>query len=334
MIGQRTEIWKKDEYSYPAAYGFIPLMVSYVHEDRKIRPAMIVVPGGAYRYASPSEGDIVARQFYSAGYNVFVLAYTVNYLGDAPLGLQPLRDISRTVRIIRLHAEECRIDPSKIVVCGFSAGGHLCASLCVHYKDIDDCRPEYDAVSNRPDAAILAYPVINSGKYANRESFLALLGEKASEKDLEYMSLENHVTEDTPPCFLWQTATDDSVPVENSCLFARACKKAGVPYAHHIFTDGVHGMSVANEAWLEGKNRDSYTLEQIVKLADAIQNGETGYPPEKGSEILRERGLSGEPREKWSPEMKEWLRTVLPEVGMWPEMARRWLERILDTAAE
>ena len=73
--------------------------------------------------------------------------------------------------------------------------------------------------------------------------------------------------------------------------------------------------------------------EQIVKLADAIQNGETGYPPENGSEILRERGLSGEPREKWSPEMKEWLRTVLPEVGMWPEMARRWLERILDTAA-
>ena len=64
----------------------------------------------------------------------------------------------------------------------FSAGGHLCASLCVHYKDIDDCRPEYDAVSNRPDAAILAYPVINSGKYANRESFLALLGEKASRK--------------------------------------------------------------------------------------------------------------------------------------------------------
>ena len=116
MIGQRTEIWKKDEYSYPAAYGFIPLMVSYVHEDRKIRPAMIVVPGGAYRYASPSEGDIVARQFYSAGYNVFVLAYTVNYLGDEPLGLQPLRDISRTVRIIRLHAEECRIDHSKIVV--------------------------------------------------------------------------------------------------------------------------------------------------------------------------------------------------------------------------
>ena len=84
MIGQRVEIWKKEEYSYADAYDFIPLLVSYIHEDKKIRPAMLVVPGGAYRYASPSEGDVVARWFYKAGYNVFVLAYTVNYL-DEPL---------------------------------------------------------------------------------------------------------------------------------------------------------------------------------------------------------------------------------------------------------
>ena len=253
MIGEKTAIWKEGEYSYPAAYGFVPFIVSYMHEDDKIRPAMLVAPGGAYRYASPYEGNLPALEFYRAGYNVFVLAYTVNHLDelDAPLGMQPLQDISRAVRVIRAHSAQCKIDPLKIAVCGFSAGGHLCASLCVHYEDIKDPDPEYGEVSNRPDAAVLCYPVITSGEYANRESFRALLGADPDEKDLEYMSLEKHVTEDTPPCFLWQTATDASVPVENSYLFAGACRKAGVPYAHHVFSDGVHGMSVATPEWLD-----------------------------------------------------------------------------------
>ena len=202
MIGQRVEIWREDEYAYPAAWGFIPVMVTYLHEDTDVHPAMLVVPGGAYRYVSPSEGDVVARRFYEKNYNVFVLAYTVNYF-DEPLRMQPLNDISRAVRIIRTHAEKLHIDPKKLAVCGFSAGGHLCAGLCVHYKDISDPRPEFAGVSNRPDAAVLSYPVITSGEYANRESFLALLGKDASEEDLEYMSLEKQVTEDTPPCFLF-----------------------------------------------------------------------------------------------------------------------------------
>ncbi|HJD04565.1 MAG TPA: alpha/beta hydrolase [Candidatus Mediterraneibacter caccogallinarum] len=326
MIGQRVEIWREDEYAYPAAWGFIPVMVTYLHEDTDVHPAMLVVPGGAYRYVSPSEGDVVARRFYEKNYNVFVLAYTVNYF-DEPLRMQPLNDISRAVRIIRTHAEKLHIDPKKLAVCGFSAGGHLCASLCVHYKDISDPRPEFAGVSNRPDAAVLSYPVITSGEYANRESFLALLGKDASEEDLEYMSLEKQVTEDTPPCFLWQTATDRSVPVENSCLFAEALRKCGVPYAHHIFSDGVHGMSVASEEWLEGKYRDTYTLEQIKKLAAAVREGKTDYPPEKADEILREFGLDGNRPDKWTPEEKERLRGILPEVGVWPELAEKWLER-------
>ena len=78
MIGRRTEIWREWEYSYPAAYGFRPIIVSYIHEDKKVRPCMLVVPGGGYRYVSSTEADPVARTFYAAGYNVFVLAYTVN----------------------------------------------------------------------------------------------------------------------------------------------------------------------------------------------------------------------------------------------------------------
>ena len=183
-------------------------------------------------------------------------------------------DIARTVRILRYHAGACHIDPARVVVCGFSAGAHLCASLCVHYPDISDPDPKYENISARPDAAVLSYPVITSGKYAHRDSFLALLGPDADKKELEYMSLEDHVTDDMPPCFLWQTATDDSVPVENSYLFALACRKAGVPFAHHVFSDGIHGMSVATEEWLEGCYGESYTLEQIDRLISAIERGE------------------------------------------------------------
>ena len=329
MRGEKIFLWQDGEYHYPAAYGFVPFMISYIHEDKEIHPAMIVVPGGAYRYASPSEGHLPAEEFYRAGYNVFVLTYTVNYL-DEPLKLQPLMDIARTVRILRYHAGACRIDPARVVVCGFSAGAHLCASLCVHYPDISDPDPKYENISARPDAAVLSYPVITSGKYAHRDSFLALLGPDADKKELEYMSLEDHVTDDMPPCFLWQTATDDSVPVENSYLFALACRKAGVPFAHHVFSDGIHGMSVATEEWLEGCYGESYTLEQIDRLISAIERGETPYPKEKADEIRTAFSAKRDGGKKWDPEIKSWLKGLLEEVGMWTKMAEKWLEGELN----
>ena len=332
MIGEKTAIWKEGEYCYPAAYGFVPFIVSYIHEDEEVRPGMLVAPGGAYRYASPYEGNLPALEFYRAGYNVFVLAYTVNHLDEleAPLELQPLNDISRALRIIRGNSVRYHIDPLKIAVCGFSAGGHLCASLCVHHEDIKDPDPECDEVSNRPDAALLCYPVITSGEYANRESFRALLGEEPEEAELAYMSLENHVTDDMPPCFLWQTATDDSVPVENSYLFAMACRKAGVPFAHHVFSEGIHGMSIATEEWLEGCYGESYTLEQIDRLILAIEQGKTPWPKEKADEIRKDFSGKRDGGKKWDPEIKAWLKGLLDEVGIWTELAVKWLRGELN----
>lgn len=170
------------EYHYPEAYGVTPFMVGYIHEGRKNMPAVLVVPGGAYRHVAPSESDIPAEEFYNLGYNVFVLVYTVNYL-DTPLKMQPLNDISRAVRIMRKHCGQFGVDPEKIAVCGFSAGGHLCASLCVHWRDVRDPLEDYRDTENRPDAALLCYPVITSGKYANRNSFCALLGAKPDEEE-------------------------------------------------------------------------------------------------------------------------------------------------------
>ena len=245
MIGERIELWHKEEYHYPAAHGFIPIMVSYIHEDELMHPAMLVVPGGGYRLVSPSEAHLVAMEFYQAGYNVFVLEYTVNPLDEAPLKLQPLNDISRAMRMIRFRAEQLHVLSDRIVVCGFSAGGHLCASLCVHGADIEDPDEKYQKFSNKPDAAVLSYPVITTGKYTHKDSFVALYGKNPTRKELEYMSIEKHVTKEMPPCFIWQTATDGTVPVQNSYLLAQKCLEEGVPFAHHVFSEGVHGMSVA-----------------------------------------------------------------------------------------
>ena len=271
MRSERIDIWEQEEYSYPAAFGFRPNLRTYLHEDSRVRPCVLVIPGGGYRMAAPSEAEIVAKCFYEKGYHTFVGTYTNNLLGLAPLKLLPLHEISRMVRLIRSRAQEYRIHPEQIVVCGFSAGAHLCGSLCVHWQDVEDSR--YAGVSNRPDGAILSYPVITSGPFAHRDSFTALLGDHPSDEELDYMSLEKQVTGRTPPVFLWQTVTDETVPVENSYLMAEALRKAGIPFEHHVFPKGAHGLSLSNQDWAERRFGEPYTMEQLVCIAAAARDG-------------------------------------------------------------
>lgn len=237
----------KGEYQYPRAGEFLPNITTYLHEDDEIRPAMLVVPGGGYAIVSPTEGEIVAKRFFEAGYQAFVLTYTTNVFKLEPLHRQPLEDISRAVRCIRKNAEEWHVQSDRIVCCGFSAGAHLVGSLAVHYKEQEAEQEPWKGISNRPDAVILCYPVITSGEKAHRESFEFLLGQDASEKQLAWASLENHVTADTPPAFLWHTITDELVPVENSILYAKACHKAGVSCELHLF--------MGRKAWYESCHR-------------------------------------------------------------------------------
>ena len=327
MIEESVKIWKAEEYTYPLGCGFIPTLISYTHEDEIARPCVLVVPGGGYCVVSPTEGFVVAKSFYEEGFNVFVLTYTTNLLMMEPLKLQPLQDLSRAVRLIRKEADKYRINPNQLAVCGFSAGGHLSGSLCVHFEDIKDSDSEYDAISNRPNASILSYPVITSGEYAHKGSFEALYGKEAEEEDLAYMSLEKQVKESTPPCFLWQTETDETVPVENSYLFAKACRNAGVPYALHIFSEGQHGLSIANESWLEEDFGYPYTLEQTFQLIEKIKTGELGIPNEIGDQISEQLGLSGTSKGMRDAGEKERLCSILQEVGSWFDMANRWLRK-------
>ena len=154
----------------------------------------------------------------------------------------------------------------------------------------------YQTASAKPNAVILSYPVITSGDCAHRGSFTALLGADASEEELEYMSLEKQVTEDMPPCFLWQTATDELVPVQNSFLFAQALQEKKIPYAFHVFSKGKHGLSLADEAWANEEFGEPYTLEQTFALGQAVNDGTFPVPEEA---------------KQWPELADEWIRTTL-----------------------
>lgn len=317
MKTESYKIWEPGEYSYDHAFGFVPNITSYIHEDDVKRPCILVVPGGGYCVVSPSEGELVALKFYEKGYQTFVLTYTINFLQSVPLKLQPLKDISRAVRYIRRNAETFGVIADELTVCGFSAGGHLCGSLCVHYGDIQDESAEYSGISNRPDSAILSYPVITSREQAHRGSFIALLGEDASAEDLEYMSLEKQVTENTPPCFLWATATDETVPVENSEMYVRACREKGVPCAFHMFTKGIHGLSLADDDWANGVHMSPYTEEQLVCVMRKVKSGEAAVPERV--------------RAEWEEQEKRHaghVRAPEPEVAVWPELADAFIKNL------
>lgn len=213
----------------------------YLQEDHdrllhhKVRPALVLCAGGAYRWQSPREEDPVALTFSAMGYNVFIVTYSV---GEKASGGRPLRELARTVQTVRERAEEFHIDPHKVAVMGFSAGGHLACSLGVLWKELNL------GERTRPDALILGYPVITTGEFAHRESVEWVTG--GDPGAMELFSLENHVTGDMPPTFVWHCTGDESVPVENTLLLVNAMQRAGVAYECHLFPGGAHGISMCS----------------------------------------------------------------------------------------
>ena len=204
-------------------------------------PCVIVCPGGGYRFTSDREAEPVALRYAAMGYSAAVLRYST---GGVKFPIQ-LCELSLAVAFLR-RREEFHVEPQKIAVCGFSAGGHLAGSLCNLWNLplLRDLLPLKEG-ENKPDAAILSYPVISSGKYAHKGSFANLLGEGTPEPVKALLSLENSVNEKNPPCFLWHTAEDGSVPVENSLLYAMALRDKRVRMELHIYPEGPHGLSLA-----------------------------------------------------------------------------------------
>lgn len=331
MRKETIKLFDRSEYTFPVKGKFIPTLTSYIHdENENERPAIIIVPGGCYRAVSATEGEIVAEEFYDKGYNSFVITYTTNLLMDIPLEFQPMKDLSRAVVLVR-SIEDYHVRKKSIAICGFSAGGHLTASLGVHFADeVLVEHGKYAGISNRPDAIILCYPVISMiGEYVHRESVETLLGKKPSDAMLDYMSPDRHVTKYTPPAFIWHTVTDSGVPVENSALFARACRSNGVPFEYHVFGNGDHGMSVGNTKLADGEFNGFYTMEQTFEdLQYQVDNGIPLISPFDVLGNLHEGIKIRElPREEI---MKTVPRGVADEeIALWPVLADLWLKKVL-----
>lgn len=231
----------------PTSNGYMPTLKTYIidklESDRQ-RPAIIVFPGGGYAHLSARESERIALNYNAAGFQAFVLNYCV-----APhKHPDPILDAAAAIKTVRENADKWNINPDWISIIGFSAGGHLAASISVHWDNPDIfTEDEIKSALHKPNATILSYPVITSGSHAHRGSFISLLGEDAPESALEMMALEKHVKESTPPTFLWHTYEDGAVPVENTLLYATALSKYKIPCEVHIYPVGHHGMSLVSD---------------------------------------------------------------------------------------
>jgi len=219
-----------------------PRLMPYLVPGEGMRACIVVCPGGGYGGRAAHEGEPVARWLNTLGVSACVLDYRVRpYRHPVPLG-----DAQRAIRMVRHRAGEWRVDPKRVGILGFSAGGHLAASAATIFDGgKPDAADPIDRLSCRPDAAILCYPVITFAEHGHRGSMQNLLGPEPDPALREAMSLETRVTDRTPPVFLWHTSDDPVVPVENSLLFAMALRKHKVPFELHVFPHGPHGMGLA-----------------------------------------------------------------------------------------
>lgn len=210
---------------------------------QKKRPAVIICPGGGYEYTAEREAEPIALKYNAAGFHAFVLDYSV-----APSSYPAaLCELSKTVKYVRDIAEENDIDRDRIFVAGSSAGGHLAASLGVHHSRPEVLKfAEIAEGENIPAGLILCYPVITGDKAkAHMGSIDNFVGGNEDIRPLA--SLENYVTDKTPQSFIWHTFSDTCVPVANSMRFAAALEKKNVKFEMHIYPNGVHGLSLADE---------------------------------------------------------------------------------------
>ncbi len=221
--------------------------------------AFIVCPGGGYvMEAMAHEGSAVAKRFNRDRMTVFVLNYRLPGEGWTSRANVPLQDAQRAIRIVRSRAAEFSVDPTRVGVLGFSAGGHLAASLATcHAEHVYDPVDAADTQPAKPTFAALIYPVITfHDPFAHAGSRQSLVGPDASQALIDSRSIELRVTSDTSPCFLAQGIDDTTVPVENSLMMLSALRRHKVLCEAHLFEHGRHGFGLAvpgqtNEHWPE-----------------------------------------------------------------------------------
>ena len=243
-------VWRLWQGEAPGAVGNAAVDIPNLKIYRPEKPdgsSIVICPGGGYGHLAPHESGPVARWLNSFGVTGFVLSYRLSPRYRWPAAFL---DVSRAIRTIRHRAKELELDPKRVGVLGFSAGGHLTTTISTHF-DTDEGRNANDPVdqqSARPDVSIPLYAVVTfDGVSAHTGSRKNLLGENPTAELIELLSNEKHVTPHTPPTFLFHTVADPSVPVENSLMYAAALRKAGVAFEIHCFEPGRHGVGLAEK---------------------------------------------------------------------------------------
>ncbi|MFN5273200.1 MAG: alpha/beta hydrolase [Planctomycetota bacterium] len=224
----------------------VPTLTVRKVESSNPTGALIICPGGGYGgLAMDHEGKQIVQWANSIGLTAVLCDY--RHRGKGYGHPAPSQDALRAVRLVRAKASEWNIDPNKIGIMGFSAGGHLVSTVITQFDP--GSKESTDTVareSSRPDFAILCYPVISMGSsFTHRGSEVNLLGEKASKETLEQFASERHVRSDTPPTFLMHTVEDKPVPLENSLVFYQAMVAKQVPGELHVYQKGPHGVGLA-----------------------------------------------------------------------------------------
>lgn len=208
--------------------------------------AMVICPGGGYAGLAPHEGRDYARWLSGHGIAAFVLKYRLGANGYRYPA--PLQDAARAIRLVRAHAGEWNLDPNRVGIIGSSAGGHVASMAMTHFDAGNpNAADVIERESSRPNIAVLCYPVISMGKFAHQGSKNNLLGANPPEALVEQTSSELQVVKDSPPCFIWSTDEDKTVPIENSLEFAAALRKAGVPFELHVYQHGGHGAGLGSQ---------------------------------------------------------------------------------------
>ncbi len=248
-------------------------VTAYLHmQDKRWapRPAIIVCPGGAYCFLSDREAEPIATAYLDAGLQAFVLHYSVN---ENALHDAPLVEVALAVKHIREHAEAYDVDPARVFVIGFSAGGHLAAMSGVLWDDpvvrAAIGAPEEPAVICKPTATLPCYPVISAHAPEWNQSIAVLTGihDYKGTPEADRYSLELHVGPDTSPSFIWHTFDDGGVNIMHTLFYTQALAKVGVPFEYHVYPHGPHGLSLAT-AETAGGNPD-FDLPNVAEWFDA-----------------------------------------------------------------
>lgn len=243
MEKKQIKLWDKEIPFYQDGAETPNTMELFLLDTQKKLPVVVIFPGGGYGMRAEHEAEPIARFYNSKGMHAIVVNYRV-FPYRYPCALM---DAQRAVKLTRYYADEWKLDAEKLFTLGFSAGGHLSACTAA-MPDVSKIGDFLDNISARPNGAVLCYPMISAYEKDGAETYRCAAEHLLSEQtDLDWLSVQNHVTKDTPPCFLWHTSDDETVPLRHSLLFAQRLAENGVACELHVFPHGPHGLGLAKD---------------------------------------------------------------------------------------